>query len=95
MNFPNWRDEVTLVHASQRSEDQITNDIRFWQNQNAETRSAAAWQIAKAAHLLTGKSEDKLRMDKSKGRLVRRAEAEKPFDPSKNFVFTLLKNGKN
>ena len=87
----NWEDEVILVHTSLRSEDQCRNDLQFWQNLNEQTRIAAAWQIAKEVHLLRGKSEDELRMDKSKGRIVHRSEAEESFDPSKNFVYTVSK----
>jgi hypothetical protein len=58
--LPAWKDEVILVHASLRSEDQIIDDIQFWQNQDEQARSAAAWQIAKEVHLLCGKSEDEL-----------------------------------
>jgi len=95
MSLPIWKDEVILVHASLRSEDQCMNDIQFWQSLDEQTRFAAAWQLAKEVHWLSGKGEDELRMDKSKGRVVHRSEAEKPFDPSKNFVLTLLKNRKN
>jgi hypothetical protein len=91
----NWRDEVILTHASLRSENETIRDITFWQNLDAEKRVIAAWQIAKEVHLLRGKSDDELRMDKSKGRVIHRSKAEEPFDPSKDFVFTLLKNRKN
>jgi hypothetical protein len=94
-NLPNWGDKVILVHASLRSEDQIIDDIRFWQNQDEQTRSAAAWQLAKEVYRLRGISEDELRMDKSKGQVMRRYESEEPFDSSKDFVFTLLKNRRN
>lgn len=94
-NLANWREEAILVHTSLRSEDQINNDIQFWQNQDDQMRFAAAWQIAKEVYQLRGISEDELRMDKSKGRVVHRYESEEPFDSSKDFVFTLLKNRRN
>jgi hypothetical protein len=95
MRLQNWKDEMILVHASIRSEDQSINDIQFWQNLDEQTRFAAVWQIAKEVHLLRGKSADELRIDKSKGRVVHRSESEDPFDSSKDFVFTLLKNRRN
>lgn len=85
----NWKAKVILVHTSFRNEEQSIYDIQFWQNLDDQTRIAAAWQIAKEVHALHGKSEDELRMDKSKGRVVHRSEAEEPFDPSKNFVYTV------
>jgi hypothetical protein len=92
--FQNWKDIVTLVHASFRNEEQSIHDVRFWQNLDAQTRLAAAWQIAKEVHVLQGKRKDELRMDKSKGRVVHRSEAERPFDSSKNFVYTVSKEGR-
>ena len=95
MRPSHWKDEVILIHASRRSEEQAINDIRFWQNQNDETRSVAAWQIARAVHLLTRKNEAELQMEKSKGRVAHRSEAGELFDLSNDFVFTFQKNCKN
>jgi len=91
----NWQAEVILVHASLRKENQCIHDIQFWQNLNDQMRFAAAWQIAKEVSLLRGKSEDDLRMDKSKGRVTHRSEAKEPFDPSQYFVFTLQGKSNN
>src|SRR5512145_89175 len=72
----NWKDEVILVHASVRKEEQTIQDIQFWQRLNDQTRFAAAWQLAKEVYLLRGKSEGDLRMDRSRGRVTHRTQAE-------------------
>jgi hypothetical protein len=71
-----------LVRRDQHSDRSF--DLEFWEKVGARGRFAAAWQMIREIQLMRGLRGELPRMQKSVTRIIRRSQAGKPDDSSKD-----------